>query len=493
MIVDTSKYIDTHTWWSKTDRRGRMALPANHKRVAPLSRTHEEQVRGMWKNILAVATGRRGTTVYDTFGTFLHATPESIKFLLLNPSLLAMERGNRAREILDRKVFIDAYLSSASAERDNNYPSVVMEMSAGGTWVGTSLMVVRNSGLLVLPQIWPLGDDLRQVVDTMARTKGIPALNNEQRSGDVLAVSLANAILASRGSPWELTAATGREFYAEPVCVAEYGKEGLKTYRTFTRTSAIYVPFRTPAFSPLSLESTAMSALAKGAQGVPSHLSGAKESQQQWSEPQRIGDETTGTRSKSKPKGHHPHKTFLHSALSGKSHAETTQKLFASQAAATREREPIGARWRHGGRWRGGRGWFSAVAPLLYPPPPPVVMVPPPPVVMVPPPMVPLPYGMPPEAVLYDAAVGLPPGWMLLENNYRIPIGARYPRNMRVLRREPRHRPPVREEQHEAAAPRPEDDPEYISKLREMQRIGEDLSIIRERIAKRAESTPQKP
>ena len=468
-------------------------LPAVYRRVPPLGLTHEQQVRDMWKNILTVSTRRRGTTVYDTFGTFIHTTPESIRFLLTEPSQLAMERGDRKLELRDRKVFVDAYLSSASAVKDDNYPSVVMEMSAGGKWVGTALMVVRNSGLLVLPQIWPLGDELRQVVETMSRTKGTPELTDEQSAGDVLAVSLANAILGSRGSPWELTSAAQRDV---PVCIAEYGKEGLKTYHTFTRTSAIYVPFRTPAFSPLSLEATAMSAIKEGTQGVPSYLADARESQKHWSEPQRIGDEhhTERDKGKHKPKGHHPHKTFLHSALAGKSHADTTQKLFASQAAATREREPIGDRWRRGGRWRGGRGWFSAVAPLLYPPPPPVVIAaPPPPVVMVPPALVPLPLGMPPEAVLYDPVLGLPPGWMLLENNYRIPIGARYPRNLRVLRREPRHRPPVREEQHEVAAPRPEEDPEYISKLREMQRIGEDLSIIRERIAKRAGSTPQKP
>ena len=113
-------------------------------------------------------------------------------------------------------------------------------------------------------------------------------------------------------------------------------------------------------------------------------------------------------------------------------------------------RQPHGRGWgfNRGGRgsfWRGGffRPYYGP--PLLYAPPlmlpPPVLPVPvpvPAPVATAPPA---LPYGMPPEALLYDPTYDLPMGWMLLSNGYRVPLGADLSRlggNVRVVRRHDR-------------------------------------------------------
>lgn len=136
---------------------------------------------------------------------------------------------------------------------------------------------------------------------------------------------------------------------------------------------------------------------------------------------------------------------------------------------------------RHYGRWSRG-SWFPAVAPLLFPPPPVEVLIPP------------LPYGMPPDAVYYDDAIGLRPGWMLLENGWAVPIGSTYPPGIRVIRRSPY--PLLAEEQTQApqrtpeaiAAPMTPDhrQAEVTEKLKDMLRLAEDIRIIKESSAARA-------
>ena len=155
-----------------------------------------------------------------------------------------------------------------------------------------------------------------------------------------------------------------------------------------------------------------------------------------------------------------------------------------------------GHRWRRPGHYRRDV-WYPALFPLFFPPP---VVEPVPEPVPVPVPVPVLPPGMPPEAVYYDAAVGLPPGWILLENGWRVPYGAVYPKNLRVIRRAPRaflgDEQPARPT--DDAKPKPpalaseavgaESTPAYMENLLKMKKLAEDMRLIRQAGAAPAKS-----
>jgi hypothetical protein len=154
----------------------------------------------------------------------------------------------------------------------------------------------------------------------------------------------------------------------------------------------------------------------------------------------------------------------------------------------------VGPGVRYGRRAYLGRPWYRR--PYYYPPilpliPPiiePVYVPPPPPPVYVTPPPVYLPesplYGLPPEAVLYDPVVGLPFGWMLLSNGYRVPLGADIGRmrGVSVLRRK-EHPRQVKEEMiaqaHQPPRQSIDEYPPYKEKLSEQARLVADMKAIR--------------
>jgi len=138
-----------------------------------------------------------------------------------------------------------------------------------------------------------------------------------------------------------------------------------------------------------------------------------------------------------------------------------------------------------------GRPWFR---PMLPPPiipliPPPVyvpsvpvyVAPPPPPPVVIPQDVL---YGMPPGAVLFDPVVGLPAGWMVLSNGYRVPINSDISRmrGVTVLRRaDQAPNKPIKEEliAEEQQYRSIDDHPLYKQKLSEQARLMEDMKNIR--------------
>ena len=131
----------------------------------------------------------------------------------------------------------------------------------------------------------------------------------------------------------------------------------------------------------------------------------------------------------------------------------------------------VGPGVRYGRRAHLGRPWYRHL-PFL-----PVPFFPPP-VYIAPPPQVYLPesalYGLPPEAVLYDPAVGIPLGWMLLSNGYRAPLGSDITRlkGVSVVKK---NEPPKPIKESLAI----DQYPPYTEKLSEQARLVADMKAIR--------------